>query len=159
MHGANRKIIQKVPLGSQIVAEAAKDLDYKFGDYNGHWNDQEVLYRGQTTQKNGYRADSYSSYILEPGLDRRDNFKVLTHSLVRRILFDEDTTAIGIELERFGETFQYFASKEVVLSAGAIGSPKVLMLSGLGPEQHLRQKGIKTIANIPGNRCLYWWVT
>ena len=63
---------------------------------------------------------------------------MLTFSMVKKVLFDDDQkTAIGIQLERFGETFNYFASKEVILSAGAVGSPQLLMLSGIGTHLEL----------------------
>ena len=139
-----------MPRGSQIVSDAAEDLGYQYGDYNGHSGDKEIIYRGQTTQKNGFRADAYSSYISDPGLDKNPNLKVLTHSLVRKVILDKNQRAIGIELERFGEVLSYYVSKEVILSAGAIGSPKILMLSGIGPEDHLKKVGVKPVLNLKG---------
>ena len=142
--------MNQLPIGSEIVSNASEDLGYKHGDYNGHYNGEEVLYRGQGTHKNGLRADSYSSYISDPGLDKKEILKVLTFSLVKKVLFDDKKTAIGIQLERFGETFNYYASKEVILASGSIGSPKLLMLSGVGPKEHLREHDIKPLVDLPG---------
>ena len=69
--------MNQLPIGSEIVSNASEDLGYKHGDYNGHYNGEEVLYRGQGTHKNGLRADSYSSYISDPGLDKKEILKVL----------------------------------------------------------------------------------
>ena len=71
------------------MSDAAEDLGYQYGDYNGHSGDKEIIYRGQTTQKNGFRADAFSSYISDPGLDKNPNLKVLTHSLVRKVILDK----------------------------------------------------------------------
>ena len=76
------------------------------------------------------------------------NLRVETHAHVRRILFD-GRRATGVACERGGQFVEARAGREVVLSAGAIGSPHILMLSGLGPATRLREFGLKPIADRP----------
>lgn len=140
----------ELPPYSKVVGEAAQDMGYSYGDYNGNSQDEEIIYRAQKTVKEGLRADSYSSYIANRGLEQRDNFKVLDNGLVTRVLLDKDNNAIGIEVKRFGETTKYYANKEVVLSAGAIGSPKILLHSGIGPKEHLKEVGVEARHDLPG---------
>ena len=78
----------------------------------------------------------------------RLNHTIRPNCLVRRVLFD-GTRAVGVEVESGGETFTV-QGREVILSAGAIGLPHILMLSGVGPEEHLRDHGIPVIENLPG---------
>ena len=77
------------------------------------------------------------------------NIDVMTYSAASRVIIDETNTAMGIQVERFGEDLHYFASKEVILSAGAIGSPQILMLSGIGPTKQLKKYKIRQVANLP----------
>jgi choline dehydrogenase-like flavoprotein len=56
----------------------------------------------------------------------------------------------GVKVERFGQKINYFAAKAVIVSAGAVGSPQLLMLSGIGPKDHLDQVGIQTAHDLPG---------
>lgn len=73
---------------------------------------------------------------------------VLTYAHVTKVIMKEKV-AIGIEVERFGQTLKYLALNEVVLSAGAIGSPQILMLSGIGPKAHLEKLEITVEADLP----------
>ena len=77
------------------------------------------------------------------------NIDVMTYSAASRVIIDETNTAMGIQVERFGEDLHYFASKEVILSAGAIGTPQILMLSGIGPTKQLKKYKIRQVANLP----------
>ena len=78
----------------------------------------------------------------------RLNLTVRSDCLVRRVLF-EGQKAVGVEVESGGEVFSV-RGREVILSAGAIGSPHLLMLSGVGPQQHLGEHGIPVVADLPG---------
>ncbi|HIA15946.1 MAG TPA: mycofactocin system GMC family oxidoreductase MftG [Dehalococcoidia bacterium] len=78
----------------------------------------------------------------------RLNLTVRADVLAHRILFEENR-AVGIEAESGGEVFQVFGD-EVILSGGAINSPQLLMLSGIGPKQHLEQFGIALVKDVPG---------
>ena len=141
---------------SQVFLEAFQEMGFKFGDYNGAMQDEEVAYRSQVTQKIGLRADAYTSYIKDPGFDKDGtDLTVLTHSLVTKILFNknketEDLKANGVEVQRFSEKLRFKCKKEIILCAGSIGSPKLLMLSGIGPKQQLDEVGIKCIKELPG---------
>merc|ERR1712117_222460 len=65
------------------------------------------------------------------------------------LLLDDRNIARGINVERFGQRLQYFASREVILSAGAIGTPQLLMLSGIGPKEELKKYNIRQVADLP----------
>jgi len=68
-----------------------------------------------------------------------------------KVLVDQDSkTATGIEVDRFGQSLKLGAKKEVILSAGAIGSPQILLLSGIGPKNHLESVGVEVVQDLPG---------
>lgn len=110
------------------------------------------------------RRQSVREYLLETQRLYPDKLHILTNALATKILFD-GTTAVGVEYkyganlyradrlhdeDQLGEFHQVHASREVILSGGAFNSPQLLKLSGVGPEEELRQHGIKTIVNLPG---------
>ena len=101
----------------------------------------------QMNQKRGRRWSATSAF-LRPVLQRR-NLTVLTNSLVKRIRF-EGKRAVGIEFERSGESLYAEAKAETILAAGAIGSPQILQLSGVGPESLLREHQIPVVQHLPG---------
>jgi choline dehydrogenase len=85
--------------------------------------------------------------FLRPALDR-PNLHVIRYAHVTKVNFDVTTTPIratGVTFLRQGKSVTVTASKEVILSAGTINTPKLLMLSGIGPKQHLQQFGVKRI--------------
>ncbi|KAI0671884.1 GMC oxidoreductase [Trametes maxima] len=102
---------------------------------------------------NGRRVTSEFAY-LTPEVLARPNLKVITQAQVTRILFDRSGAtprAIGAEFTHpNGEKFQVKARKEVVLSAGAVHTPQILMLSGVGPADHLKAHNIPVVADLPG---------
>ena len=68
-----------------------------------------------------------------------------------KILIDHDTKqAFGVKYWRNGKIYKVFSSREVILSAGALNSPQLLMLSGLGPEDHLKHHGVPVLVHLPG---------
>ena len=99
---------------------------------------------------NGIRWSTAIGYL---GMARhRLNLTIRPNVLVRRVVIDTSgprPRATGVEVESGGETYTVEAS-EIVLSAGAIGSPQILMLSGIGPSDHLREHGIESILDLPG---------
>lgn len=100
----------------------------------------------QVTQRRGERMSASDAY-LRPARDRA-NLQVLSRCQVRRVLF-EGHTAIGVEVSSStGERTRIYAA-EVVLSAGAIGSPQLLMLSGVGPSAELARHGIARVVDSP----------
>jgi choline dehydrogenase len=97
--------------------------------------------------KEGRRSSIFRSYI-SPKLGQ-PNLTVLVHTQVSRLLFN-GTTVIGVEVVQASRRTQIMADREVVLSMGAINTPKVLMQSGIGPELELRTHGIRVIQHLPG---------
>jgi choline dehydrogenase len=129
------------PLG-ELFIEAATSLGIPFNpDFNGETQWGCGYY--QATLKNGKRASTATAY-LDPVRDR-PNLTVLKDTHVLRVLIEKGR-AVGIECVIDGrEVRKIHADCEIVLSAGAIGSPHIMMLSGLGPADHLREHGIETI--------------
>lgn len=109
--------------------------------------DNEGIDYFQINQKNGRRWSAARGF-LRPAL-RRSNLKLETGALASRILF-EDGRAVGVTFLQNGETKQVRARREVILSAGAIATPKLLQLSGIGPGDLLQQHGIEVLRDLPG---------
>ena len=101
----------------------------------------------QVTQINGERCSTAKAY-LSPILTR-NNLHIYTKTQVNRVLF-EGKTAIGVELKHKSQTLNFRANKEVILSAGAYGSPHLLLLSGIGDKAQLDQFNIPCIHHLPG---------
>ncbi|ODM98989.1 hypothetical protein Ocin01_07691, partial [Orchesella cincta] len=99
------------------------------------------------TQEKGYRFSTYRAYI-KPN-EKRSNFKVLRYSQVTRIHFDNNLRAIGVSFLRHGVPKYVGANREIILSAGSMGSAQLLLLSGIGPRDHLLELGIKPLVNLP----------
>ena len=115
-------------------------------DFNGE--NQEGIGYYQTTQKNGKRCSAAKAYLV-PALDR-ENLTVLTDTNVNKILVN-DSRATGVScIGEDGEEFTLNATKEVLLSSGAFGSPQVLLRSGIGPEQEITKHGIEHKVDLPG---------
>jgi choline dehydrogenase len=100
-----------------------------------------------TISADGKRASAATAF-LAPAMDR-PNLTVRTSAEVSRVLFD-GKRAIGVEYQHNGQTEQARADREVIVSAGAFLSPKLLMLSGVGPADHLRSHGITPVVDLPG---------
>ena len=115
-------------------------------DFNGE--SQEGIGYYQTTQKNGKRCSAAKAYLV-PALER-ENLTVLTDTNVNKILVN-DSRATGVScIGEDGNEFTLNATKEVLLSSGAFGSPQVLLRSGIGPEQEITKHGIEHKVNLPG---------
>lgn len=114
-------------------------------DFNGEVQDGAGFY--QVTHRNGERHSAAKGY-LTPHLGR-PNLQVITRAHVTRVLMD-GRRAVGVEYRRDGRLEQARASREVLLSAGALQSPQVLMLSGIGDGAQLQKHGIATVHHLPG---------
>lgn len=126
--------------------DANVELGINIVDYNGAH--QLGVSRIQSNIINGSRL-SASRAFLEPILPRR-NLEISTNSYVVKIIIDNQTKqARGVVFTRNGSIYVVKARKEIILSAGAFGSPHILQLSGLGPEKYLNSLGIKSIGNLP----------
>ncbi|XP_018330741.1 glucose dehydrogenase [FAD, quinone]-like [Agrilus planipennis] len=142
-HSTNGCLPINFPEYYSSTAEAALNAEIKFGtkkvDYNGKNQAGTSLF--QTTISNGERVSARRAYT-DP-IVHRTNFYLKMNSLVTRILIDPNTmTTYGVEFVQYGITHTVNASKEVIICAGAINSPKLLMLSGIGPKEHLTEIGI-----------------
>ena len=121
--------------------KAAQNAGYPYNpDYNGE--DQSGVGYFQLTARNGLRCSSAKAY-LAPNKGRK-NLEIITHVLTEKVLFD-GKRATGIQGSRNGQPVTIKARNEVVLSAGAIGSPQILMLSGIGPSAQLGEHGIDVL--------------
>jgi len=92
------------------------------------------------------RCSSSTAY-LQPLKDLPQNFTLILDTLVTKILFDDNKVAVGVTTDK-GATLR--VNKEVILCAGSIDTPKLLLLSGVGPKWHLRELDIPCVANVPG---------
>ena len=105
------------------------------------------------------KRQSTAQAFLQP-IKNRPNLYVLKNTLVSKIIFDDDKNAIGVEaITESNETVRFNAKKEVVVSAGAINTPQLLMLSGVGPKDHLISQDIEVISNLPVGQALQDHVT
>jgi choline dehydrogenase-like flavoprotein len=98
--------------------------------------------------RRGRRRQSAARTYLRPAL-RRQNLEVVTNALVHRVLFD-GKRAVGVEFSRNGNTERATAAIEVILAGGAIGSPHILQLSGVGDPDHLGRIGVPVVHALPG---------
>ena len=113
-------------------------------DYNGP--QQEGFGRSQYTIRHGRRSSAATAY-LKPALNR-PNLTVETRAHATRVLM-QGKRAMGVDYVRKGKTLRAEASREVILSGGVFNTPQLLMLSGIGPAAHLKQIGIKPLADLP----------
>lgn len=132
--------------------DAAESLQIQRNpDFNGPTQEGVGLY--QVTQhysgpQKGERCSAASAYIF-PIQSKRKNLTVLTKSQVNKVVL-KDGRAVGVEYMRTGKLEQATAKKEVILSAGAFGSPQLLMLSGIGPADELKAHGINVAHELSG---------
>jgi choline dehydrogenase-like flavoprotein len=132
------------PLVDHLIEAAVQSGHRPNNDFNGA--EQLGVGRFQLTQRDGVRCSAAAAY-LHPSLDR-PNLSVFTDTLVLRVLF-QGVRAAGITVHRDGQEETLFAGSEVILSAGAYGSPQILMLSGIGPADDLAPFGIRPIVDLP----------
>lgn len=131
---------------SQCFVKAAVAMGYQRNhDFNGTHQDGAGIF--QVTCKEGKRQSTAVAF-LHPIL-QRPNLTTTTSALVTRILF-EGTRAVGVEYIHNSTQHQAMVKQEVILCAGALDSPKLLMLSGIGNAEDLRALGIPVIVNLPG---------
>ena len=135
----------KNPLFKAFI-DSAGEAGYRINpDMNG--KEQEGFGMYDVTINNGERA-SVSKHYLDPARSRK-NLNIFTESFVERILFD-GKKAIGIEVKIKNEVKKIYADKEVILSGGSINSPQLLLVSGVGPAEHLKDKGINVVHDLEG---------
>ncbi|MTI01915.1 GMC family oxidoreductase [Roseibium sp. RKSG952] len=126
---------------------AAQAAGYPFNpDYNGER--QEGVGYFQLTTRNGRRCSAAVAY-LKPVRNRK-NLNIMTHALVSRIVLDGKKATGLVYRDRAGNEKTIKVRREIILSGGAINSPQILMLSGIGDPEHLKENGIEPVHALPG---------
>jgi choline dehydrogenase-like flavoprotein len=140
--------------GSHQFVQAAASVGIPTGDYNSRDRGGATGLASlmQTTTRDGMRSSTYHAF-LEGAVDERPNLKVIAHAQVTRVLLEHGSgrpVASGVEYQASdGSRSVLRAAKEVVLSAGAVGSPQILLLSGVGPAAELESVGIRCDVELP----------
>ena len=128
------------------LIEAAEAMGYPHNkDYNGATQDGFGYY--QVTQKNGLRFSAKKAY-LQPNR-RRQNLRIITNAHVTAISLN-GKHATGVRYQKHGKSLEIMAGREIILSAGAIQSPQILELSGIGEAERLKEHGISVQHDLPG---------
>jgi choline dehydrogenase len=135
----------KSPACEAFIAAAQEQGAVANGDFNGPRQDGVGWY--QLTQRNGQRCSAATAY-LHPAMSR-PNLTVRTDALVTKVII-EGGQAVGVSYLHHGEPQTARANGEVILSGGAVNSPQLLMLSGIGPAEHLIEMGIDVVADSRG---------
>lgn len=134
------------PLCDAFISAAQESGYPRNDDFNGA--EQEGAGYFQATARNGRRCSTAVGYLAPAR--KRANLQVLTHAAVTRVLF-EGRRAVGVEFRRRdGSLWQVCAAQEVILSGGAINSPQLLELSGIGAAQNLKRFQIDVLHDLPG---------
>lgn len=129
---------------SDIFFEGGKELGYEVGDSNGE--DQFKIMKPQGNLKDGTRWSTSKAYLKPASL--RPNLHVATFARAQQIFFN-GTRAEGVVFIHYAEKKIVKAKKEIILSAGSIASAQLLLLSGVGPKDHLKKMGIPLVADLP----------
>ena len=129
---------------SDIYMKAGQELGFNITDYNGA--DQKDFSRMQITVRNGVRESTGLAFLGRMGV--RPNLDIVLETFVTKV-YIENKVARGVYYVRNGKKSFVAARKEVILSAGTINTPQLLMLSGVGPREHLESMNIQVIADLP----------
>ncbi|KAF4519205.1 hypothetical protein B566_EDAN013499 [Ephemera danica] len=122
---------------------AGQELGYDLGDLNGQQTSGFMF--TQHTMRNGERASTDTAYLT-----KKDNLIIFKHSHVEKVLFRNGNEAYGVQFNQNGRLRVAVAKKEIILSSGSIGSPHILLLSGVGPKQQLRKHKIPVVMELDG---------
>ena len=135
------------PLNEAFLKACEQAGHARVKDFNGA--SQEGVGYYQVTQKDKQRWSTASAY-LRPAVERnRNNVHVISGALVERIILDQNK-AMGVRYRYNGQDEVARCSREIILAGGAVNSPQLLMLSGIGPADHLKSVGIRPLFDIPG---------
>ncbi|HEX3954480.1 MAG TPA: GMC family oxidoreductase N-terminal domain-containing protein [Stellaceae bacterium] len=137
------------PEACKAIIEAAQELGLEFNPDVNNLPMGAGDSIGWCQQTRGGRRRSSAAYTYLKPAKKRPNLQIVTNALVHRVLFD-GTRAVGVEFSRNGTTERVDAVREVILSAGAVGSPHLLQLSGVGDAEVLGKAGIAVHHALPG---------
>ncbi|HEY4451694.1 MAG TPA: GMC family oxidoreductase N-terminal domain-containing protein [Solirubrobacteraceae bacterium] len=149
-HGAGGPLPVSEERSGNLISRAFVEAGVEAGlprndDFNGEEQDGVGMY--QLTQRGGMRASAAVAY-LHPAM-ARPNLTVLPYMRVERVLFD-GTRAVGVQASQLGQAQELRAEREVILCGGAYNSPQLLMLSGVGPAEHLTMREIEPLLDRAG---------
>ncbi|GFR06749.1 glucose dehydrogenase [Trichonephila clavata] len=137
------------PKVKAAIVDSASELGYKFVDANGPT--QHGFYDFQATLRKGRRCSTAKGYLVPS--ENRTNLHILSKAMVTKILF-ENKQAVGVEFDFRGKSHQVAARREVIVSAGAINTAQLLLISGIGPMNELERLKIPLVADLPVGRNL-----
>jgi choline dehydrogenase len=148
-HGADGPLPVSESRSGNVMSRAFVDAGLQAGlprneDFNGPEQDGVGIY--QVTQRGGMRASTAVAY-LHPAMER-DNLTVMPYMHVQRVLL-EGNRAVGVQASQLGAAQELRAEREVILCGGAYNSPQLLMLSGVGPGEHLMMREIEILLDRP----------
>ncbi len=148
-HGVGGPLAVSEQRSGNLISRAFVDAGAEAGlarneDFNGEEQDGVGMY--QVTQRGGMRASTAVAY-LHPAMER-ENLTVMPYMQAQRVLF-EGTRAVGVEASRLGEAQEFRAEREVILCGGSFNSPQLLMLSGIGPAEHLAMREVEVLLDMP----------
>lgn len=137
----------KPSYGILQLRRGLEELGFKFGDFNGH-NSSGVFNYPQYNIRDGLRVSTGKAF-LGPA-SRQPNVDVVIKAYVTKVLINDKNEAIGVAFIKGSTKYTIMARKEVIISAGPYNTPKILMLSGIGPSRQLEKFGIKVVKHLPG---------
>ena len=139
------QIDRKFPLFNAVL-KAANEAGYSIFDDSNSGNNEGFGTFDVTIDK-GVRQSIAKAY-LEPIMNRK-NLQIIKKTYVKKIIF-KNNVAVGVEYIKNNKIEKFYAKKEIILSAGSINSPKILQLSGLGNEKHLKDLGVEVVQDLKG---------
>uniref|UniRef100_A0AAR5Q9C9 Glucose-methanol-choline oxidoreductase N-terminal domain-containing protein n=1 Tax=Dendroctonus ponderosae TaxID=77166 RepID=A0AAR5Q9C9_DENPD len=131
---------------SEWWLDAVREAGYDIRDINGEYQTGFSLSHG--TLRDGLRCSTAKAFLRS--VSDRPNLDVSLHSHVHKVLLNDNNQAYGVKFTKFGLEKTVYNDREVILSAGALASPHLLMLSGIGPKEHLEEVGIDPLIHSPG---------
>ncbi|CAK9250114.1 unnamed protein product, partial [Sphagnum jensenii] len=148
-HGVGGLLTVSSPPDASPIAvafpEAGKHLGYPNIDLNGPLNTGFAIPQG--TVRRGARCSTSKAFLQTAR--NRPNLHVVTFAYTTKVIFNEFKRAVAVQFDRFSLSHIVYARKEIILSAGSINSAQLLMLSGVGPKDHLESHGIEVVADLP----------
>ena len=150
-HGSDGELSVQNPVFTnnplhRCFLNAGKEAGYKYIEDINQYDNEGFGPCPQTISK-GYRASTSFSF-LNPIKDRK-NLTIATNSTTNKLLFD-GTKCVGLEYLKGKEVIKAYADREVIVCGGAINSPQILQLSGIGKGDYIKKWGLKVVADLPG---------
>ncbi|XP_015925949.1 L-sorbose 1-dehydrogenase [Parasteatoda tepidariorum] len=149
LHGSDGYLTVSSPQYNSTLmtafAKAASERGYEYRDINSE--KQTGFSKLQGTIRNGRRCSTAKAFLI-PASGRK-NLDIIENAFVLKVLINDKKEAYGVQFEINKNIYTVKAKKEVIISGGTINSPQLLMLSGIGPKEHLTKLGIKVIADLP----------